>query len=88
MEFLIFKTFLIVFSALATFLSIVFMASPALFRRIEEFLGLEFGGSRDFATVIEGKINFFNDWVYKNKNIFGPLLALIAAMNTRNAFFL
>ena len=79
------KLLLIVFSGIATFLSLVFVISPHLFSRIEEFLGLELGGA--FVTVLEGKINFVNDWVYKNRLFFGSLFAILAALNTRNAFF-
>ena len=83
-----FKTSLVVFSGCATFLSLIFMLSPELFRKIEEFLGLEFGGgSADFSTMLEGKINFLNDWIYDNRVFFGPFLAVLAAINTRNAFF-
>ena len=84
---MIIKVFLIVFSALSTFLSLVFMLSPEYFRKIEEFLGLELGGSSSFATVLEGKINFINDWAYDNRFVLGPLFSVIAAWNTRNAFF-
>ena len=84
---MIFKMFLIVFNVAATFLSLVFMLSPELFRAIEEFLGFEFGGNTSFATILEGKINFVNDWIYDNRTFFGPMFALIAALNTRNAFF-
>jgi len=88
MLFIFFKTSLVVFSASAAFLSLIFMLSPELFRRIEEFLGLEFGGgAADFATILEGKINIVNDWVYDNRVFFGPFLAVLAALNTRNAFF-
>ena len=87
MAFILFKVLLVVFSALATFMSLIFMLFPEVFRRIEEFLGFEFGGSTSFATLLEGKINFVNDWVYNNRVFCGPLLAVIAAVNTRNAFF-
>lgn len=86
MAFLIFKALLIVFSAAATFLSLVFMLSPQLFSRIEEILGLELGASA-YVTILEGKINFLNDWVARNRVFFGPLFAVIAAINTRNACF-
>lgn len=87
MVFLIFKSLLVVFSSLATGLSLVFMLSPEIFRKVEEFLGFEFGEGAGFATVLEGKVNFLNDWVYSNRVFFGPILAVLAAMNTRNAFF-
>ena len=83
-----FKIFLIVFSGIATFLSVIFMLSPELFSKIEETLGMEFGAGATYATILEGKINFLNDWVYGNRFIFGPLLAILAAINTRNAFFI
>ncbi|MFA5039630.1 MAG: hypothetical protein WC732_08135 [Candidatus Omnitrophota bacterium] len=86
MELLIFKLLLIVFSAFATVMSLVFMLSPKLFSRIEEALGMEFGASA-YVTILEGRINFLNDWVYRNHILFGPLLAVLAAWNTRNAVF-
>ena len=82
------KIFLVIFSSLASFLSLVFMISPTAFSKIEEYVSLEFGGSADFVTVLEGKINFLNDWVFDNRAFFGPLLAILAALNTRSAFFL
>ena len=83
-----FKFFLVVFSGIATFLSLIFMLLPELFSRIEEILGMEFGAGATYATILEGRINFLNDWVYGNRFIFGPLLAILAAINTRNAFFI
>jgi hypothetical protein len=82
------KTFLVVFSGVATFLSLLFMLSPSSFRVLEEMMGLEIGWEATFTTVLEGRITVINDWLYKNHVFFGPLLALIAAWNTRNAFFL
>lgn len=86
MIFLMFKVLLVVFSATACGLSVVFMCSPRLFSAIEEILGLEFGGDQ-FVTVLEGKINFLNDWIGKNRIILGPVMAILAAINTRNACF-
>ena len=86
MAIMIFKVLLIVFSAAATTLSVIFMLSPSLFRAIEEFLGLEFGAG-SYVTILEGKINFLNDWIGRNRVFFGPLFAILAALNTRNAFF-
>lgn len=85
---LIFKVCLIVFSALATGLSVIFMLFPSLFTRIEEILGMEFGGYTSFAVALEGKINIINDWVGRYRAITGPVLAILAAINTRNAVFL
>jgi len=87
MALLLFKAFVIVFSTLATFLSLVFMLFPSFFSKIEEFLGMEFGGSAAFVTVLEGRINFLNDWVSRNRAFFGPLFAILGAINIRNAFF-
>lgn len=84
---IVIKIFLVIFSSLASFLSLVLMASPTVFLKIEEYLSLEFGGSADFVTVLEGKINFLNDWVLDNRIFFGPFLAILAALNTRSAFF-
>lgn len=64
------------------------MLSPKRFSEIEEFLCLEFGGGEKFVTVLEGEISLLNDWLQKNRFIAGPLFSLLAAWNTRNAFFL
>lgn len=82
---MVFKHLMIVFSAAATVLSLIFMLSPELYRRIEEFLGFEFGGGSGFVTLLEGRINFLNDWIFQNRVFFGPLFAVLAAWNTRNA---
>jgi len=81
-----FKAALIVFSFLATILSLIFMLAPSLFNKIEEFLGLEIGGSASFVTVLEGRMMFVHDWVFGNRLVFGPVLSVLAAVNTRNAF--
>ncbi len=82
---MMFRTSIIVFSAAATVLSLIFMLSPSLYQQIEEFLGFELGGGSSFNTILEGKINFINDWIFKNRAFFGPLFAVLAAWNTRNA---
>jgi hypothetical protein len=64
------------------------MLSPKLFSEIEEFLSLEFGGGDKYVTVLEGEINFLNDWLHKNRFIAGSLFSFLAAWNTRNTFFL
>lgn len=81
-----FKVLLVVFSGLACGLSLVFMLLPDLFDKIEEFLGLEFGGEQ-FITVLEGRVNLLNDWISKNRVLLGPILAVLAAINTKNACF-
>jgi hypothetical protein len=83
-----FKVFLVVFSGIATLLSLLFMLCPSGFRALEEMMGLEIGWQTTVTTVLEGRINLINDWVYKNHFLFGPLLALIAAFNTRSAYFM
>ena len=88
MGFYFFKAFLVVFSGIASFLCLVFMLSPSFFSQIEEALGMQIGGTRMMISVLEGKINFINDWCYKNHVFCGPTLAILAAWNTRSAFFL
>jgi hypothetical protein len=87
MDLMTFKLILFVFSFFATVLSLIFMLSPRLFSQVEELLGLEFGTSTDFATVLEGRINIINDWVFKHRLIIGPILSILAALNTRNALY-
>ena len=84
---LTFKLFLVVSSSAATMLSLVLLFSPDLFLRIEKYLAKEFGGESNFVTVLEGEIDFLNSWVFNNRVFFGPLLSILAAINTRNAFF-
>jgi hypothetical protein len=83
----IIKILLIVFSGLATVLCLVFMLALPVFRRIEESLGTQLGSRSTFISAIEGDIDVINDWVYKNHVVFGPIFAVLSAMNTRNAFF-
>lgn len=87
LSFVILKTFLIIFSALATGLSLLFMLYPIKFRMLEELLGMEIGWEASVSTILEGKITVINDWIYRNHVAFGPLLAIIAAWNTRSFFF-
>ncbi len=88
MTFYFIKAALVVFSFLATILSVIFMLAPGLFDRIEEFLGLEVGGSAVFLTVLEGRVMFVHNWVFDNRFVFGPILSVLAAINTRNAVYL
>jgi hypothetical protein len=88
MPFFLFKTLMTIFSGLATFLSLVFMAFPPLFGQIEEFVSLQFGGERKIVSLVEGEINFLDDWLKRNRLFFGPLFSVLAALNTRNIFFL
>jgi len=82
------KGSLIVFSFLATLLSLIFMLAPDFFNSIEEFLGLEVGGSAVLLTVLEGRVMFVHNWVFDNRFVFGPVLSVLAALNTRNAIYL
>ena len=86
--FYLFKAVLVIFSGLTTGLCLLFMLSPGKFRVLEEMLGLEIGWETSFTTVLEGRITVINDWIFKYHIFFGPLLALVAAWNTRNAFFM
>jgi|GEM_PF-874724 len=88
MTFFFLKGGLIVVSFLATVLSLIFMLAPAFFSRIEEFLGLEVGGSVVMLTVLEGRVMFVHDWAFNNRFVLGPLLSVLAAINTRNAVYL
>ena len=85
MTLLVIKAALIVFSSLATILSVIFMLSPESFNNIEEFLGMEVGGRAVFLTVLEGRVMFVHNWVLSNRFVLGPVLCILAAMNTRSA---
>ncbi len=84
---IIFRDLILVFSGLATALSLIFMLWPSVFKEIEELLGLEIGAEVAFSTVLEGRIMVLHNWVYQNHAFFGPAMALVAAWNTRNAYF-
>lgn len=88
MIFFSFKVLLIFFSASSAYLSLIFLVSPAKFKKIEKFLEQEFGGGSTYVTVLEGEIDFVNVWVFNNRYFFGPLFIILAVLNTWNAFFL
>ena len=83
-----FKVFVTVFSAVATALSLLFMLNPQTFRYLEEAMGMEIGWESSVSTILEGRITIVNDWAYRNHFFLGPLLAILAAWNTRSAFFM
>ncbi len=88
MQIMIVKMTMMVFSIIATFLSFVFMLSPPLFSKFEEFAALEFGDNVSFTTVLEGRINFLDDWLHKHRMFIGPLLIFLSGWNTLEVFFL
>ena len=88
MIFFSFKILLIFFSAFSAYLSFIFLISPKKFKKIEKFMEQEFGGGSAYVTVLEGEIDFLNEWVFSNRYFFGPLFVILAVLNTWNAFFL
>ncbi len=82
----VFYLLVLVFSFLTTLLSLVFIFSPDLFSKIEEYLGMEFGGDPTFNSAIEGKVNLLHDWVSDHRAFFGPLFVVTSAINTKNVF--
>lgn len=77
---------LMIFSFFATLISLILMLSPEAYQRLEDAFSSEFGGAGSFNTALEGKINIVNDWILRNRLLFGPLFTILAALNTRNAF--
>jgi len=84
----IFKVSVILFSAAAAILMLIFSFAPKLYMRIENFLALEFGGGDTYVTVLEGEVDFLNVWLIRYRYFFAPLLAVLAAINTYNAYAL
>lgn len=84
----IFKVSVILFSAAAALLMLIFSFAPRLYLSIEKLLALEFGGGDNYITVLEGEIDFLNVWLIRYRYFFAPLLAILAAINTFNAYAL
>ena len=79
--FLIIK-YVLLFTSFGTLvLSLIFLLFPDLYSHIEEVVNSEVLESTDFFTVLEGKINFLNDWIFKNRLIFGSLFVLLSLYN-------
>ena len=69
-------------------LSLIFLLFPDLYLRIEEIVDLELISETDFFTTLEGKINFLNDWIFKNRIFFGILFVLLSFYNIKSLIVL
>ena len=85
---LFFLVALTVFSLLSAILSLVLIYSREVFMHIEERLGFEIISARQFSLLLEGQVNFVNDWVIKNRLIFGPIFFVLAINNAWRVYFI
>ena len=84
----IFKVSVMFFSVASALLMLVFSMAPKVYVQIEKFLALEFGGGDSYVTVLEGEVDFLNVWLIRYRLFFGPLLAVLSAINAVNAYML
>jgi len=82
------KSILIGASGGTLFLSLILFISPQLYLRLEETLNFNILPSAQFVTVLEGKIDFFNDYIIKYRIIFGPLFTILSIYNFKTLLFL
>ena len=79
-----FKYILIGASGCTLFLSLVLFISPQMYLRIEETLNFDIIPQAQFITVLEGKIDFMNDFIIRNRFFFGPLFAILSIYNFKS----
>jgi len=77
------KSILIGASSGTLFLSLVLFISPNLYLRIEEILNFEIIPQAQFITVLEGKIDFINQFIIRNRLFFGPLFIFLSIYNIK-----
>ena len=65
-------------------LSLIFLLFPRLYFRIEEIVDAEILPTTEFFTALEGRINFINDWVFKNRVVFGVLFVSCSMYNIKS----
>lgn len=64
-------------------LSIIFTFSIDLYRRIEEKAGLEIFSNPTLIPILEGNIDFINEWIEENHRIIGPILIASSIVDLR-----
>lgn len=62
--------------------SVIFTLSIESYRRLDEYLGMNFLTSRIINPIIESNINFLDEWLIKHHKIIGPLLILLSIIDT------
>ena len=76
-------------ASLTTFvLSLIFLFSPELYFRLEDRLNSDIISRVEFLTVVEGKVNVINDWIFENRIIFGTLFVLLSLYNVKSLLLL
>ena len=86
--FYLFKSILIGASGGTLFLSLVLFISPNLYLKIEETLNFDLIPSAQFITILEGRIDFFNDYIIRYRIFFGPLFIILSIYNLKSLLFL
>lgn len=82
------KIVLLVASLVTAILSLIFLFSPELYVRLEERLNSDVIGRVEFLTVVEGKVDVINDWIFENRIIFGTLFVLLSLYNIKSLLLL
>ncbi|MDD5352846.1 MAG: hypothetical protein PHS93_06755 [Candidatus Omnitrophica bacterium] len=73
---------------MALIFSLIFLLSLELYLRLEEIANTELGLTAVFLTVLEEKINFLNDWIFKHRLACGILFVLLSLHNIKSLIFL
>ena len=89
MELFTITKYLLVGTSFGTlFFSLIFLLFPDLYIRIEEAVNMDLMKSTTFFTVLEGKIDVINDWIFKNRIFFGVLFVTLSIYNIRSLIVL
>ena len=89
MEFFVISKYIFLGTSFGTlFFSLIFLLFPDLYVRIENTVNMELFESTTFLTALEGKIDFLNDWIFKNRIIFGILFVLLSLYNIKSLIVL
>jgi len=69
-------------------LSLIFLLLPRLYLRLDEMFSLNFLPESEWLTTLEGKMDILNDWVIKNRIIFGTLFVVLSLYNIKTVIAL
>jgi hypothetical protein len=76
---------LLLLASLASFIiSLIYIFSPTTYSRLEEILSIDLGSVATILSVLEGEINFIEDWIYERRFFFGSVLAILSLNNCIN----
>lgn len=70
------------------FFSLIFLLFPDLYFSIEEMFDADIVPTVKFLTVVEGEVNFLNDWIIRHRLVFGTLFVLLSLYNIKSLIVL